>query len=380
MKVLLLSAYAAQSHVYWHENLKSMFADWDWQILTLPPRHFSWRVRGNPLYWSLRERELLSADYDLLIATSMVDLATLRGLVPELASLPAVLYFHENQFGYPQNQPQARSQNLLEAQMVSLYASLAADCIVFNSDYNQDTFLSGCDALLNKLPDKVPAGVVSALRAKSRVIPVPLKQTIITGEKGASRWRAQQSQFPERPLRILWVGRFEYDKGGDNLLLCLRALERQGLNYELAVVGQQFRNSPGAFSDIAEEFGHRLIQFGYIESRDEYQHTLAGADVVLSTAIHEFQGLAILEAVAAACLPAVPHRLVYPEILPAGNSYPSFPQDPIREAEGAAALVFRLADQIKSGCIEAPDVSRFSTRQLEPIYRDLFTSLSRSSQ
>ena len=357
-----------------------MFADWDWQILTLPPRHFSWRVRGNPLYWSLHERELLAADYDLLVATSMVDLATLRGLVPELATLPVILYFHENQFGYPQNQPQARSQNLLEAQMVSLYASLAADCMVFNSAYNQDTFLSGCDALLSKLPDKVPPGIVSTLRAKSRVIPVPLKHSITTREKGAARWPAQQDQFPDRPLRILWVGRFEYDKGGDNLLLCLRALQRQGLNYELAVVGQQFRNSPAAFSDIAEEFGHCLVQFGYIESRDEYQDILAGADIVLSTAIHEFQGLAILEAVTAACLPAVPNRLVYPEILPAGNCYPSFPQDPAREAEGAAALVSQLADQIKRGSIVAPDVSRFSARQLEPIYRDLFTSLSRSSR
>ena len=82
MKVLLLSAYAAHSHVYWQNSLQAMFGQWQWQVLSLPPRHLSWRARGNPLYWAMAERELLERGYDLLIATSMVDLATLRGLVP----------------------------------------------------------------------------------------------------------------------------------------------------------------------------------------------------------------------------------------------------------------------------------------------------------
>ena len=102
MKVLLLSAYAAQSHVHWRRSLEVMFPQWRWQILELPPRHFSWRIRGNPLHWAQRDRALLEQDYDVLVATSMVDLATLRGLVPALAGLPSILYFHENQFAYPQ--------------------------------------------------------------------------------------------------------------------------------------------------------------------------------------------------------------------------------------------------------------------------------------
>jgi len=377
VKILLLSAYAAQSHVYWHENLVAMFPDWDWRVLTLPPRHFSWRVRGNPLYWALEESEALRGDYDLLIATSMVDLATLRGLVPELAALPTALYFHENQFDYPQGE---RTQSLLEAQMVSLYASLAANRMVFNSAHNQNSFLDGCETLLNKLPDKVPTGVVASLRARSQVLAVPLRQDSKAVDEGIGCWSSNQEDYPARPLRLLWVGRFEYDKGGDALLLCLRELERLELSYELALVGQQFRSSPAAFTSIEREFSHVLVQFGYIESREAYRQTLAGADVVLSTALHEFQGLAILEAVAAGCLPAVPDRLVYPEILPSENCYQSFPHDPAKEAEKAAALIFILAGRLADGCVDIPDVSAFSPAALEPAYRALFSSLLQHSQ
>ena len=184
MNALLLSAYAAQSHVQWQESLLAMFAQWRWQVLSLPPRYFSWRIRGNPLYWSLAEREVLEEQWDLLVATSMVDLATLRGLVPSLARVPTLLYFHENQFEYPQHR---QRHGLVEAQMVSLYSALAADHVAFNSGYNRDTFLAGCDALLGKLPDRVPPGITARLARKSSVLPVPLALSGCAGEP--ARWR-----------------------------------------------------------------------------------------------------------------------------------------------------------------------------------------------
>jgi glycosyltransferase involved in cell wall biosynthesis len=354
-----------------------MFTDWEWQILTLPPRHFSWRMRGNPLYWSLAEREQLEGKHDLLIATSMVDLATLRGLVPRLADLPTILYFHENQFSYPQTQSK---HSLLEAQMVSLYSALAADAIVFNSSFNQNSFLTGCDTLLAGMPDKVPEGIIPMLRDKSRVISVPLNDAIPGSPARVAQrpgnWGHLGAAFSARPLRLLWVGRFEYDKGGENLLLILQLLEQRGISYELAVVGQQFRNSPPVFRSIEEEFKHRLVQFGYLESRVDYQAVLAGADIVLSTALHEFQGLAVLEAVAAGCVPVVPDRLVYPEIFAQSNSYPSHPQDRRKEAAGAVSLIMELSTQLELHRVEAPDVSSFTREILLTQYRALFESLA----
>ncbi len=380
MKVLLLSAYAAQSHVYWQEGLLAMFPRWQWSVLTLPPRHFSWRVRGNPLYWALAERETLETAYDLVIATSMVDLATLRGLVPRLAAVPTIVYFHENQFEYPVVERKAdaagrshQSNNLLEAQMVSLYSALAADRLVFNSRYNLTTFHNGCQALLKRLPDKVPPGIVSLLRDKSSVIAVPLQSVDSIAER-SSIWGDDSEPYPQRALRLVWVGRLEYDKGGDSLLRILQQLELTGLHYELAVVGQQFRNLPEEFERIKTQFTHRLVQFGYIECRSDYLAALAGADIVLSTALHEFQGLAILEAITAGCIPIVPHRLVYPEIIPEAYCYTSLLDDVQAEAEAAVALLGKQAHSIALDGGNRPDVSRFTSVVLAPQYEALFSA------
>jgi glycosyltransferase involved in cell wall biosynthesis len=368
----LLSAYAAQSLVHWQRSLLAMFPDWQWQVLSLPPRHFSWRVRGNPLYWSVTERGLLERDYDLLLATSMVDLATLRGLVPALARVPNLLYFHENQFDYPRQPGQS---SLLEAQMVSLYSALAADQLLFNSAYNRATFLDGLASLLDRLPDRVPAGVVASLRGKARVLPVAIDPE--PRARGIARWPGTGGERSARPLRLLWVGRFEHDKGGDRLLLILRELDRQGLDYELAMCGQQFRCSPAVFGEIEARFSHRLVHFGYLPSVADYRALLHAADVVLTTALHEFQGLAVLEAVASGCLPAVPDRLSYPELYPARFRYPSRLEDAAGEARGAARLICELAPQDET---VAPDVSAFALARLEPRYRSLLLGRGRGAK
>lgn len=331
-RILLLSGYDAGSHRRWREGLAAHFPDFAFDVLTLPARHFSWRVRGNALYWALSETERLDASHDLLLATSMVDLATLRGLVPALAALPSVLYFHENQFAYPPGETQSTP---VEAQITSVYSALAADRLLFNSAYNRDTFIAGATGLLRRLPDYVPAGVGHRLAAKAAVLPVALEDDCYT---------APRERDPQRPLQMVWNHRREYDKGPGRLLALVDRLLESGMPLQLHVVGHEFRKAPAEFDTVYRrlEAAGALGYWGYIDSREDYRALLAEADIVLSTALHEFQGLAVQEAMAAGCLPVVPDRLAYREYVPQTLRYASVPEDVDSEAAAAAALIAQL--------------------------------------
>lgn len=367
MRVLILSAYGARSHRHWQQCLLALFSEWHWQVLELPPRHFSWRVRGNPLHWSIAERATLEQDYDLVLATSMVDLATLRGLVPRLADHRTLLYFHENQFAYPAGSAQASA---VEAQMVSLYSALAADGLLFNSQFNQDTFLSGCESLLAKLPDFVPSGVVDQLLEKACVVPVPVAEPVAKASLNAWPGATREGH---RPVRIAWLGRFEYDKGPDGLVHVLTALEEAGMDYELAVIGQQFRSLPEAFEAIVRDFKHRLVHIGFIDSEDVFLQMLAEVDVALSTALHEFQGLALIQAAAAGAIPVVPSRQAYPEVFPEEFLYSSARDNPEAEGRAAAGKILSLITDVGNKLIEAPDVSRYFRHSLRPVYAKILS-------
>ena len=373
MKVLLLSAYDAASHRHWWKSLGAMFPQWQWEVLSLPARHFSWRIRGNSLSWSQLERDKLEQPYDLVVATSMVDWATLRGLVPNLTQIPSLLYFHENQFDYPVN---SRQQGQLEAQITSIYSALAADQLVFNSRYNQETFLAGVEALLTRLPDFVPEGIAAQLQAKAEVLPVPVAAPDLPGLRN-------KTEPCDQPLSILWNHRWEYDKGPERLLAIIQELARvTTVDFQLSIVGQQFRSSPSEFDDVYQLINNApnlsLGHWGYIESQVEYQSVLVESDVVLSTALHDFQGISVLEAVAAGCTPLVPDRLAYPEFFDKPFRYMSDIK-PSEEAAGreelssAVAALLKLAElKISGQVLPKTQVEAVDSKVLQQGYQRCF--------
>jgi glycosyltransferase involved in cell wall biosynthesis len=75
------------------------------------------------------------------------------------------------------------------------------------------------------------------------------------------------------------------------------------------------------FASARSALGERVVAWGFQESRDAYVALLASCDVALSTARHEFQGLAVLESAACGAVPLVPDSLVYREIWPAEYRY-----------------------------------------------------------
>lgn len=345
----------------------SAFSDYEWTLLTLPPRHFSWRIRGNSLSWAFQQRALLEGSYDLLIATSMVDLSALRGFVPALARIPTLVYFHENQFSYPES---GRQFSSVEPKILNLYTALAADSVAFNSAYNRDSFLQGADALLAKMPDEVPAGLIEILAERSAVLPVPIAMNCFN----------HQRLLSEGPLQIVWNHRWEYDKAPERLFAAIKLLLQRNADIQLHVIGQQFRQLPAVFAEmkayLQQHYPAVLKQWGFIASSQQYRQLLQEADVVVSTALHEFQGLAVMEAVAAGCVPVVPNRLSYPEWFKPQYCYPSSVAEPEREARDLADHLQQLADQKRRNRLpEPPDILHLSMDGLKDAYRRAFKSL-----
>ncbi|AZZ93818.1 DUF3524 domain-containing protein [Hahella sp. KA22] len=344
MKILLLSAYDVDSHKRWRQGLLKAFPEHDWVSLSLPPRFFRWRIRGAPISWSLYEDEALRGAYDLIVATSMADVATLRGLYPNLAVTPLLVYFHENQLAYPRSEEQHDS---IDPAMVNIYAALAADRVVFNTTFNLESFLAGLESLITRLPDAVDAELCRRIRDKSQVIPVPLEDELM---------RFPREKKGEQPLTIVWNHRVEYDKGVDDLLMILRRLRARTHDFQLVMLGRRFRQAPLAWSQLQEEFAAHLLFDDYAESREAYWRWLSRAHAALSTAQHEFQGLAMMEAAALGCAPVTPDRLSYPELFPHSRRY--------QDAEEAVDLL--LDAPSASPC----DMREYAWSALRGVYED----------
>jgi glycosyltransferase involved in cell wall biosynthesis len=365
MRILLLSAYDAHSHRRWRQGLVAAFPEWQWTVLTLPPRFFSWRVRGNSLSWAFSERKTLEQPYDVLIATSMTDLSALKGLVPALASIPSLVYCHENQFVYPDH----REGQRIEPKITSLYTLLSADRVVFNSAWNRESFLAGAQALLAQMPDAVPPGVVESIAGKSCILPVPLEQ----------RWfdRRTSDADGEQHFTIVWNHRWEYDKAPERLFGALLKLHEAGEDFRVHVTGQQFRQQPPVFDEMYPRLQPHIGEWGMVDSESDYQLLLQHSHVVLTTALHEFQGLAVLEAVASGCVPLAPDRLAYRDYIPDDCRYLSFPDDADAESSAIAVQLQSLCSRFEAGGLPvAPLVEHLSWERLASAYREEINGLA----
>lgn len=327
-RALLLSGYHATSHARWARGLRDALPEVDWTTLTLPPRHFRWRVRGNAWWWALEEPAVRD-DYDVVVATSTVDLAGLIGLVPSLGAAHKIVYFHENQFEYPTRDGEVD----MALAVGDVYTALAADTVLFNSNFNRQTLLNGVSWLCAKLPDFTPKSTADVIAARSAVVPVGLDDV----------WFTPRDAPPDGPLQIVWNHRWEYDKAPERLFAALRTLD---VDFEVHVIGQQFRNVPEAFALGRAALGERVATWGFVDDVEDYRRLLRRCDVVVSTALHEFQGLAVLEAVASGCVAAVPDRLAYPEFLPQHCLYESHLDDAQREARKLARHLTELAGRL----------------------------------
>lgn len=311
MNVLSLQPFFGGSHQQFHEGWVANSIH-DWTTVSLPARHWKWRMRHAAIHFAneVADRYRAGQRWDAIICTDMMNAAEFRGLTPMVRDVPLVLYFHENQFAYPDRFHQLRDQHFAFTNFVS---TVAADEVWFNSGFNRDSMLAALREQAKHWPDFVPHEAIDLLASKSIIqhpgIEIPSLDWRTIEE--ARRRRVVGGQ----PLHLLWAARWEHDKNPAGLLEVLRKLRELNVPIQLSVIGQQYRTQPPEFELIRTEFSDVIRHWGYQPDRESYWQTLSEADVFVSTATHEFFGLAAAEAIASGLYPLLPDRLAYPELL-----------------------------------------------------------------
>ncbi len=384
--MLIVSPYHGGSHQAWAESYQRASGH-EVRLLTLPARFWKWRMHGGAVTLA---RQLM-ADLEsgampapeLIVATDMLDLTTFMALARDVcAHTPLVLYMHENQLTYPlppdpRTGPMRRQRGERDHHYAFInYASmLAADHILFNSQFHRDSLLRALPRFLRHFPEHNELDSLLSLREKSSVLPIGLDLDALAPDPQPLA-AAERSAAPEPPL-ILWNQRWEYDKNPALFFAALYQMHREGIPFRVALCGERFSRTPGEFDDARAWLGHRLVHSGYAAPA-EYRRLLWDADIVISTALHEFFGMSILEAIYCQNFPILPNDLSYPELIPQPFHEHCLYDD---EAELLARLRWALHHRHEAKLLAAqlaPSVERFGWKSLSGRYDALFTGLGGS--
>ena len=332
------------------------------ELHTLPARFWRWRMRGAALHFAGAGAR--PAEFDLLLVTDLMSVADLKAVWGAKCP-PIVLYVHENQLSYPKPEGEQRD---FQFAFTDIASALAADVMVFNSRYHRDAYFAVLPEVLRRMPEYEAAWIPDALAAKARVLypgcrlPAPRPGPVAGGaavsppagsrrpaharpksaasaapalasrpaeccsggaerqlpaaeaaptEAGPARRRAEAG-----PPLVVWNHRWEFDKQPAAFFAALRTVQRAGVAFEVALLGENAQYVPQEFIAARKWLGERVVQYGYLPSRAAYLAVLGRGSVVVSTAIQENFGISVVEAVAAGCHPLLPRRLAYPEVIP----------------------------------------------------------------
>lgn len=278
-------------------------------LLTLSPAGgWRWRMRGAAITFAREVRRRALPPVDLIVATDMLDLATFLGLTRDLPGTPAVaLYMHENQLTYPL--PPGRTRDLAFP-WINYTSALAADTIFFNSAFHRDSFFAALPDLPGRYHDHQELDLIATLKARSHVLPpgVDLARLVLPSP-------SRRASAGEPPI-LLWNSRWEYDKGPETFFAALTELKRRGVDFRLIVIGEHIDPQHPTFVAARQEFANQALAWGYVPDLETYRRLLHQADIVVSTALQEFFGVAVVEAIFCGCVPLLPRRLSYPELIP----------------------------------------------------------------
>jgi glycosyltransferase involved in cell wall biosynthesis len=270
-------------------------------LMTLPDRFWKWRMRGAALYFLPRIKD--PGAYDGLIVSSLMSLTDLKALWPGPCP-PALVYFHENQLSYPLAPGE---QMDYQFGFTNIATAAAAQRLLFNSETHLKAFTSLLPGFLHMMPDCRPTWLGKAISDKAAVA--------YPGCHFSAGDQVAEEEKDNPPL-IIWNHRWEHDKNPDAFFQALSAMQQSGRPFRVALLGETYGQAPESFGAMQTLLGHRLAHCGYVPSRQGYYQWLKRGAIVVSTSLQENFGIAVIEAMRHGCLPLLPRRLSYPEILP----------------------------------------------------------------
>ena len=307
------------------------------------------------------QEQLSQTKWDRIFCSDMLNLAEFLGLTRQtFAYIPTVVYFHENQLTYPVVHEKDYDYHFAFSNMNT---ALVANQVWFNSAFHRDSFLSELNRFLRRMPDHQPLDVIDTISGKSEIHYPGIDDP------------GRKSNRTPGPLRILWAARWEHDKNPHTFFKAMEMLAETGIDFQISVIGGgNARGILPVFEQARAKLQNRIIHWGYLDSRVDYLDALQNADVAISTAEHEFFGIAMIEAISAGAYPLAPNRLAYPEVLSTAGKkqlndflYDGSEHELVRKLQ-------RLAEQLHSGDIwngkESPAqkmLQKFSWQHTVPI-------------
>jgi glycosyltransferase involved in cell wall biosynthesis len=299
-----------------HRNFLDGFTEHsshEFETVTMAARFWKWRMQGGAVTLSRKTRELVDSGFapDVVFATDMVNVPAYLALTRDvLQDVPVVVYFHENQLTYPMPAGEDRDYTY---SYINYLSCLAADRILFNSSFHRDEFLEALPVLLRTFPDYTHLNSVNVIRDRSDVLHLGMDL------KRHDQFRDSRTSATHgrgRTLTVLWNQRWEYDKNPEGFFRVMNRLDDAGSKFNLILAGEHFEEQPYEFERAFERYAQRILHYGYAENFEEYSRLLHRADIVMSTSLHEFFGVAIMEAIYCGCHPLLPDKLSYPELIP----------------------------------------------------------------
>ncbi len=298
--LLFIEPYYGGSHQTWMDGYRK-HSQHTISYLTMPAQFWKWRMQGGAVTMA---RQFAELDYtpDLIIVSDMLDLSLFRAITR--TNIPIALYLHENQLTYPQNQ---RQHHGWQYGFINYASGLSADKLLFNSQFHLTNFFGELPRMLKHFADFNELQTIESLRERASVLPLGLD---------LKRYDEHKVQVESDIPIILWNHRWEADKNPKAFFSALYQLADEGFQFNLVLVGENFRQEPKEFEQARDNLGGRILHYGFVQSFADYAKLLWQSDYVISTSYQDFFGISVAEAIYCGCTPILANRLNYPFLLP----------------------------------------------------------------